>query len=154
MIEIIKHPNKILRQVSTEVDLNQISSIEFKKLINEMTETMLKKDGAGLAAPQIGQNIRLIIINKDNKAVTMINPVITKKSWAKEIEPEGCLSVVDKNNEIYYLPVARHRKVFCSYFDEKGNKQKIETDRLLARVIQHEIDHLDGILFIDRVIKE
>lgn len=154
MLEIIKHPNKILRRVSTEIDLSQISSIEFRKLIAEITETMLKKDGAGLAAPQIGQNIRLIVVNKDNKAMVMINPVIIKKSWAKEIDQEGCLSVVDENDEIYYLPVARHRKVFCSYFNEQGRKQKIEANKLLARVIQHEIDHLDGILFIDKAIKE
>jgi peptide deformylase len=150
MLEIIKHPNKILRQISQEIDLSKISSLEFKKFIKEMSETMLKKDGAGLASPQIGKNIRLIIINKRNKPVVMINPQITKKSWAKEIDQEGCLSVVDENDEIYYLPVARHKKLSCIYFDEKGQKQKIEAEGLMARVIQHEIDHLDGILFIDR----
>jgi peptide deformylase len=150
MLEIIKHPNKILRQKSKEIDLNQISSLEFKKFIKEMSETMFKKDGAGLASPQVGKNIRLIIINKNNKPTVMINPQITKKSWAKEIDQEGCLSVVDKNDEIYYLPVARHKKLSCIYFDEKGQKKKIETEGLMARVIQHEIDHLDGILFIDR----
>ncbi len=153
MLEIIKHPNKILRQKSKEIDLNQISSLEFKKFIKEMSETMLKKDGAGLAAPQVGQNIRLIIINRNNKPVIMINPQITKKSWAKEIDQEGCLSVVDEDDEIYYLPVARHKKLNCIYFDEKGQRKKIEADKLIARVIQHEIDHLDGILFIDRAEK-
>lgn len=150
MLKIIKHPNKILRQKSKEIDLNQISSLEFKKFLEEMAETMLKKDGAGLAAPQVGKNIRLIVTNKNNKPMVMINPQITKKSWAKEIDQEGCLSVVDENDEIYYLPVARHKKLSCIYFDEKGQKKKIETEGLMARVIQHEIDHLDGILFIDR----
>ena len=83
----------------------------------------------------------------------MINPQITKKSWAKEIDQEGCLSVVDEDDEIYYLPVARHKKLNCIYFDEKGQRKKIEADKLIARVIQHEIDHLDGILFIDRAEK-
>ena len=115
-----------------------------------MTAVMFEKDGAGLAGPQVGKNIRIIIINKDGKAIIMLNPEITKKSWAREVDQEGCLSVVDKNDEIYYLPVARHKKVNCIYFNEKGQKQKIQAEGLLARVIQHEIDHLDGILFIDR----
>ena len=119
-----------------------------------MSETMLKKDGAGLAAPQIGQNIRVIVINKNEKGMPLINPEITKKSWAKEIDQEGCLSVLNAKGEIYYLPVSRHKKVSCTYFDEKGKKKKIEAEGLLARVIQHEVDHLNGILFIDRAINE
>lgn len=154
MLEIIKHPNKILRQKSIIINLNELGRADFKKLIKEMTKTMLEKDGAGLAAPQIGKNIRLIIINKSNKGIAMINPQITKKSWAKEIDQEGCLSVVDDKGEIYYKPVARHKKINCIYFDINGKKQKMETEGLLARVIQHEIDHLDGILFIDRIDKE
>ncbi len=154
MFEIIKHPNKILRQKSKEINLDEIKNKEFQKLIIEMTETMFKKDGAGLAAPQIGKNIRVIIVNKNNKAIIMINPEISKKSWSKEIDQEGCLSVVDKKGEIYYLPVSRHKKINCIYFDIKGKKQKIEATNLLARIIQHEIDHLDGILFIDRAIED
>lgn len=153
MLEIIKHPNQILRNLSTEINLEKISSLEFKKLIAEMAETMMAKDGAGLAAPQIGQNIRLIVVNKDNKPIVMINPEITKKSWSKEIDQEGCLSVVNDKGEIYYLPVARHKRVNCIYFDASGKKQKIEAEKILARAIQHEVDHLNGILFIDRVVK-
>ena len=151
MLEIVKHPNEILRRKSKAVNLDDISKADFKKLISEMSETMLKKDGAGLAAPQIGQNIRVIVVNKGEKGLAMINPEITKKSWAKEIDQEGCLSVLNKKNEIYYLPVSRHKKVSCAYFDDKGKKKKMEADGLMARVLQHEIDHLDGILFIDRV---
>jgi peptide deformylase len=153
MLDIIKNPNEILRKKSEPIDLNKIKDSSFKKLLKEMTETMFKKDGIGLAAPQIGKNIRLIIINKNNRGMVMINPEITKKSWAKEIEPEGCLSVVNEKDEIYYLPVARHKKINCTYFDEKGKKQKIEAKKLMARVIQHETDHLNGILFIDRAEK-
>jgi peptide deformylase len=153
MLEILKHPNKILGKKSEAIDLKEINKPSFQKLLKEMTETMFEKDGAGLAASQIGENLRLIIINKNNKAMTMINPEIVKKSWAKEVEPEGCLSVVDENDEVYYLPVARHKKINCTYFDEKGVKRKIKAERLMARVIQHEIDHLDGILFIDRAEK-
>ncbi len=154
MLEILKHPNKILGKKSKAINLKEIKNPSFQKLLKEMTETMFEKDGVGLAASQIGKNIRLIIINKNNKALIMINPEIVKKSWAKEIEPEGCLSVVNEKGEIYYLPVSRHKKINCTYFDEKGNKQKIKAEKLMARVIQHEIDHLDGILFIDRAEKE
>lgn len=154
MLEIVKHPNEILRRKSKDIDLNEISNNKFQELLREMSETMLKKDGAGLAAPQIGQNIRVIVINKNEKGMPLINPEITKKSWAKEIDQEGCLSVLNAKGEIYYLPVSRHKKVSCTYFDEKGKKKKIEAEGLLARVIQHEVDHLNGILFIDRAINE
>lgn len=151
MLEIIKHPNEILRRRSQTIDLEQIKQADFKKLLKEMSETMLKKDGAGLAAPQIGQNIRLIVINKDGQGLAMINPELTKKSWAKESDLEGCLSVLDEKGEIYYKPVLRHKKVFCSYFDAQGKRKKMQAEGLLARVLQHEIDHLNGILFIDRL---
>ena len=150
MLEIIKHPNKILRQKSKPIDIDKIK--ELQDLIKEMTETMFEKDGAGLAAPQIGKNIRLVIINQNDQAVVMINPEITKKSWAREVDQEGCLSVVNDKNEIYYLPVSRHKKVNCQYFNEAGEKKKIKAENLLARVLQHEIDHLDGILFIDKTV--
>lgn len=150
MLPIINHPNEILRKKSTKINLADVVKVEFKKFIAEMTETMFKKDGAGLASPQVGKNIRLIVLNNNDQALIMINPQITKKSWAKEVDQEGCLSVLNKKGEIYYLPVSRNKKVNCIYFDENGKKQKIEAEGLLARAIQHEIDHLDGILFIDR----
>jgi peptide deformylase len=81
----------------------------------------------------------------------MINPKIIKRSWAREVEEEGCLSVLNKKGEIVYGPVARHKKITCVYEDEKGNIKKISAEKLLARVVQHEIDHLDGILFIDKI---
>lgn len=154
MLEIVLHPNKILRQKSALIELESLKTAKFKALVKEMTETMFSKDGAGLAAPQIGQNIRLIVINKNGQAIAMINPEITKKSWAKEIDEEGCLSVLNKKGAPYHLPVARHKKINCIYFDNKGKKNKIEANGLLARIIQHEIDHLDGILFIDRVAEQ
>jgi peptide deformylase len=154
MFKIVLHPNEILRKKSLEIEKEEILTAEFKKLLKEMSETMIVKDGAGLAAPQIGKNIRLIVVNNQDKAMVMINPEITKKSWAKEIESEGCLSVVNKKGEIYFLPVARNKRINCIYLDESGKKQKIIAKNLLARIIQHEVDHLDGILFIDKAIKE
>ena len=151
ILDIIKHPNKILREISKEVELEKLNDKSFVNFLADMEKTMMAKDGAGLAAPQIGKNIRVVILANNKKNVIMINPAISKKSWAKEIDMEGCLSVVDKKGEIYYKKVARHKRVNCIYFDIKGKKQKIEAEGILSRAIQHEIDHLDGILFIDRV---
>lgn len=126
-----------------------------KQLLLDMEHTMKELDGAGLAAPQIGLNIRLIVINdeKANRTIFMINPKITKKSWGQEIDEEGCLSVLDDQGKIIYGRVSRHKKVTCNYYDENGDKKKIQADRMLSRIIQHETDHLEGILFIDLLVK-
>lgn len=150
-LEIIKHPNKILREISTEVDLEKLNDKKFVSFLADMEKTMMAEDGAGLAAPQVAKNIRVVIIANNKENIVMINPVITKKSWSRETDMEGCLSVVDKKGKIYYKEVSRHKKVNCIYFDTKGKKQKISAEGIFSRAIQHEIDHLDGILFIDRV---
>lgn len=150
-LKILLNPNPILRKKSVALEPTEIMNPEFQALLADMAETMIKKDGAGLAAPQIGQNIRAIVVHHNNKTIFLINPQITKKSWAKEIEEEGCLSVLSKKGEIIYAPVERHKKVNCLYLDEKGAKQKINAEKLFARVLQHEVDHLDGILFIDKI---
>ena len=152
-LKILTNPNPILRKKSAPIEPIKILEPDFQALLADMAETMIKKDGAGLAAPQIGENIRVVVIHHNDKTLYLINPQITKKSWAKEIEEEGCLSVLDKKGEIIYAPVERHKKVNCIYLDEKGAKQKIQAEKLLARVIQHELDHLDGVLFIDKIVK-
>jgi len=156
ILNIIKHPDPALRKKSNEVLLGDIRKPEIKELLEDMKYTMVKLDGAGLAAPQVGINIRLIVINdeKSGKIFFMINPKITKKSWGQEIDEEGCLSVLDDKGKIIYGPVSRHKKVTCLYIDENGEKKKIQSEKLLARIIQHETDHLDGILFIDRLVKK
>lgn len=155
ILNIIKYPDSFLRQKSKDFPIEKLKEKEIKELLEDMNKTMKELDGAGLAAPQIGQSLRIIVVNdeKTKKSLFMINPKITKKSWAQEIEDEGCLSVVDDKREIIYGPVSRHKKVTCNYFDENGNKKKIQAEKILARIIQHEIDHLDGILFIDRLVK-
>lgn len=155
MLDIIKDPAPSLREKSIEIPLTDIKKAEMKQLLLDMEHTMKKLDGAGLAAPQIGMNIRLVVINneKTNKTLFLINPKITKKSWGQEIDEEGCLSVLDDKGKIIYGLVARHKKVSCVYYDAKGDKKKIQAERILARIIQHEVDHLDGILFIDRLVK-
>jgi peptide deformylase len=153
-LKILLNPNPTLRKISKLVEISDIQKSEFQNLLADMSETMKKKDGAGLAAPQVGKNIRVVVINRDNETLFLINPQITRKSWAKEIEEEGCLSVLTDKGEIFYAPVERHKKVNCIYLNEKGEKKKIIAEKLFARVIQHELDHLDGILFIDKIAKK
>jgi peptide deformylase len=155
ILDIIKYPAASLREKSLDIPLTDIRKPEMKDLLKNMEHTMKKLDGAGLAAPQVGYNIRLVVINdeKSGKTIFMINPKITKKSWGQEIDEEGCLSVLDDKEKIIYGPVSRHKKVTCNYYDENGDKKKIQADRIIARIIQHETDHLEGILFIDRLVK-
>jgi len=145
MLKIITNPNPILRKKSSNILIRDIKSKELQDLIPEMIETMAKNDGVGLAAPQVGKNIRLITIKHKDGDLAMINPKITRKSLAKELGEEGCLSV-----PLTYGQVRRHKKISAKYIDKNGAQKKIDADGLLARVIQHEIDHIDGILFIDK----
>ncbi len=145
LLQIITNPNPILRKRSAEVEPEKIASGDFKALCRDMEKTMVKKDGVGLAAPQIGKNIRVITVNTKDGAVCMINPKITRKSFGKEWGEEGCLSVPGIFGE-----VERHLKISYNYFDTNGKKIKANAYGFMARVIQHEVDHIDGILFIDK----
>jgi len=146
--KILTHPNKELRKKSQKVLIAEICKPEMQKYLVNMAKTMITKDGIGLAAPQIGVLKRIITIAYKDKVLILINPVLTKKSWLKEVEEEGCLSVPG----VYGL-VKRHRKLFVTAYNEQGKKVEFEAKGLLARIIQHEVDHLDGTLFIDKVIK-
>ncbi len=146
-LKIVKNPNPILRKKSSKILSDKIFEDEFKQLCEDMSLTMQEKDGVGLAAPQIGKNIRLIVINSKDGPITIINPKIVKKSFSKEYGEEGCLSVPN-----VFGKVKRYKKITCSYLNLKNDKKKIKASGLLSRVIQHEIDHLDGILFIDKAI--
>lgn len=145
IISIITVPNPPLRLKSKTVKLPEINSPAIQKLIADMIKTMLQKEGVGLAAPQVKENIRLIVVNHKDGVLAMINPKITRRSWEKEWGEEGCLSVPGTFGE-----VKRHKKISCCYFNERAERKKITAEGLLARVIQHETDHLDGILFIDK----
>jgi peptide deformylase len=145
LLTILTNPNQILRKKSTAITANKITSDELKKLYSDMVFTMLKKDGVGLAAPQVGKNIRLVIINTKNGPLVILNPQILKKSFAKEWGEEGCLSVPN-----LFGQVRRHKKIKCSYIDSDGCASELDATGLMARVIQHELDHLEGILFIDK----
>ncbi len=148
ILKIITQPNPILRKKSAEISTNFINSREFKGLARAMAKIMVKSDGVGLAAPQIGKNIRLAVINSKDGVIYLINPKITKKSWARELAEEGCLSVPG-----VFGKVKRPKKISLIYFNLKNKKIKMAAEGLMARVLQHEIDHLDGILFIDKAVE-
>ena len=143
MLKVLTHPHPLLKKQSPPV--TDVLSPEIQALIPQMVETMQKKDGVGLAAPQIGQNIRLIVLNHQDGDLVIANPRITKKSFFKEWGEEGCLSVPGR-----YGDVKRHKKITVCFIDQKNKKQKMKAKGLLARVFQHEIDHLDGVLFIEK----
>lgn len=158
-LKIIINPNPILRKKSAEISPKRINSQETADFCFDMGKLMLEYDGIGLAAPQVGKNMRIIAINANEimkranfpkidtarGLIYIINPKIIKKSWAGEWGEEGCLSFPN-----IFGQVRRYKKITCQYFNLSGKKVKLNADGLLARVIQHEIDHLDGILFIDK----
>jgi peptide deformylase len=147
-MEIITNPNDALRQKAKKIKNDELETKQFTKLLDDMAKTMLEKDGIGLAAPQVGISKRIIIINTKDGPMAMINPRISKKSWRKDTEEEGCLSVPG-----IYGNVKRHSTIKLKLTTPKGKDLEIEAKGLFARVIQHEIDHLDGILFIDKAKK-
>ncbi len=149
-LTIITHPNKILRQKNARVKKN---TLELKKLIQNMIKTMYADDGIGLAAPQIGKNIQLCIIGKDaipnsNKDLILINPSWEKISDETNTDLEGCLSIPNT-----YGLVKRYSHILVKAVDEDLQPIKLKAQNFMARVIQHEIDHLNGVLFIDKAEK-
>ena len=150
ILKIVKTPTKSLNQRSKEIDFLGFDKKKLKKLIKDMTETMYDDDGIGLAAPQIHQNIRLCVIGKEadeslEKDIALINPTWEKTSRKTKWEVEGCLSVPNT-----FGKVKRYKNIKVNAIDEKGKELSFEADDYLARVVQHEVDHLDGILFVDK----
>lgn len=124
---------------------------EIRRLADDMLETMYAANGVGLAAVQIGEPVRMVVIDVDQKddfknPRVLINPVITTHNDEIALHQEGCLSVPD-----IWEDVERPTKVTCEYLDRDGKKQTVDADGLLATCIQHEIDHLNGTLFIDHL---
>jgi len=142
-LEIKKYPDSILRKKCQEV--GEITS-EIKRLAQDLAETMVKRDGVGLAAQQVGELKRIIAVQTEESPVVFINPKIIKKSKETEVMEEGCLSFPN-----LYLKIKRPREVEIEALSIDGEKKQIKAEGLLARVLQHEIDHLDGKLFIDRI---
>ena len=147
---ILTEPNKILRQVSVPVD--NVGKEE-QKLMDDMLDTMYSANGIGLAAIQIGVPKRIIVmdISKDNSKKEprfFVNPIIRNKDNSKSTYEEGCLSVPNQ-----FAEIERPKKCEIEYLDYDGIKRVIKAEGLLATCIQHEMDHLEGILFIDYLSK-
>ena len=144
---ILTEPNKLLRQISAPVE--KVEETE-RELMNDMLETMYAANGIGLAAPQVGIKKRIVVIDlkEEGKSLplTFVNPKIIGFSDEKFVNEEGCLSVPE-----YYAEVERSKEVEVEWYDAKGKKIKKRLTGLLSVCIQHEIDHLDGILFIDHL---
>lgn len=145
MLKILKYPDKYLRKKTEEV--KDFKDPQLARLVLDMVKTMEAEKGIGLAAPQVSSNLRICVARINNTVYTLINPKIKSYSRKKEVFEEGCLSFPGK-----FFPVERPIKVKIKARDASGKKIKIRAEGLLARVLQHEIDHLDGILIIDRAI--
>ena len=144
---ILKFPDPVLRQKAKKISTFDDS---LQNLASDMIETMYDAPGVGLAAPQIGESIQLIVVNasldEDGKeSMVMVNPEITEKEGT-QVDEEGCLSVLDLT-----ASVKRSKKITVCYQDITGEEQELTAEDRFAVVLQHEIDHLHGILFIDHL---
>ena len=148
--KILTEPDKFLRQVSKSVP--KVTDEE-RRLMDDMLETMYDANGIGLAAIQVGVPKRILVIDlgkKENKNMPLffVNPEIIKKNDKLVTYEEGCLSVPDQ-----FAEIDRPNKCTVEYLDYNGKKQILDADGLLATCLQHEMDHLEGILFIDYLSK-
>lgn len=143
--EIVKHPSAFLRKESAPVKRRYLKVQESQNLIDDMVETMLENDGIGLAAPQIGKNLRIIVAMDGENPLIFINPKLYRHSWGKIEVEEGCLSIPG-----VWGMVKRHRAVSVSAWDRHGKKIRMRARGMLAVILQHEVDHLNGTLFIDK----
>lgn len=145
ILEIKKYPESVLGKRAEEV--KEITP-EIKKLIEDMVETMLKAEpeGVGLAAPQIGVSKKIFIAQTEKGPAVFINPKITKKSRETDVLEEGCLSLPG-----IWLKIRRAKWIKMDYLDKEGIMAEIRAEGMQARILQHEIDHLNGILIINRI---
>jgi len=147
MFDVVYYGNPILRKKAKPV---VIFDDALKAFVDEMNETMVEYDGVGLAAPQVGQSIQMVVIDVtkgEKPPLVLINPEFTYKSEDEVLREEGCLSFPD-----IHLDITRPSVVSVKAQNEKGEFFTIDkADDLLARALQHEIDHLNGILIIDHI---
>lgn len=151
ILEILVAPHPLLAERAVEVD---VVDDAVRKTLDDMLETMYKAPGIGLAANQVGVLKRMIVVDvampdeEEPQPLKMVNPKILETSEECSVYQEGCLSVPS-----FYEDVERPARCTVEYLDENGEKQTLKADGLLATCIQHEIDHLEGTLFIDHLSK-
>ena len=147
--KILTEPDPFLRQIS--LDVKKVDD-EIRLLMDDMLETMYSAPGIGLAAIQVGVPIRVIVIDlskeEERKPLYFVNPKIIEKSKNNSTYEEGCLSVPGQ-----FAEIDRPNQCHVSYLDYSGQKKELKAEGLLATCIQHEMDHLEGILFIDYLSK-
>lgn len=149
-MDVIVHPNPLLKSKCKDVSFDKDTTIP--RLAQDMIKTMRDADGVGLAAIQVGILKRMLVFDdspEQNNPRAIVNPVIVKTSESMEVGEEGCLSFPK-----VYFPVDRHSEIVVEAFDENGNPITIEAEGFGARVLQHEIDHLDGVMILDRAKPE
>jgi len=143
LFPLIKHPDPVLQTPAQTIAKEEFSNIP--KLAQDMKETMYHERGVGLAAQQIGKTMRICVIDTDGTFRVLINPEIVARSKNTYVDDEGCLSVPKK-----FFPLERHWQVTVKYLDEYAQERKLKASGLLARAVQHELDHLNGIIVLDR----
>ena len=141
-LEVIKYGHPTLRKIAEPVDAGEIN----QEFIDDMIETMVEEDGVGLAAPQVNVSKRIMIASDLENIYVMINPEIEAYSEKSATDAEGCLSLPGLQ-----AMVQRPEKVIVKALDREGKPLKITAKGLLARVIQHEVDHLNGVLYVDKM---
>ncbi len=153
ILKVARMGHPVLRTKTRALDRNEIRHATTQKLIDDMIETMAEYHGVGLAAPQVHEELRLFVAaigggdeDEPGEPIVLINPEITRVGSDVVEDWEGCLSIPDIRGRV---PRAREIKVRA--FDRKGEKIELRAQNFAARVIQHEADHLDGILFFDRM---
>lgn len=152
-MEIIKIPNKILAKKTEEIDLEDIKKGLYKGLFSDMRKVMVDNSGVGLAANQVGKDLSIFVIDQkltkeNNVPDVFINPEITEYSKDSDETGEGCLSIPN-----YWTPIKRSKKIKIKAIGENGNKVKFKARGFLARVLQHEMDHLNGLTIKNRSLK-
>jgi peptide deformylase len=146
-VEILVHPNPALKQPAADVDPG--SDKELVRLVRSMAKMMYDAPGVGLAATQVGVQKRVIVMDVEDGLVALCNPRIVETSDETDVDDEGCLSLPGIT-----VPVERAVSCVCEALDIKGQPVTLEAEGFFARVLQHETDHLDGVLIIDRATPE
>jgi peptide deformylase len=146
-MDILEHPNPALKQPAAPVD--PVTDAELPRLVRAMVQAMHDAPGVGLAATQVGVQKRVIVFDVDDAVVALCNPTIVESSEDSEVDDEGCLSLPGIT-----VPVERALSCVCEALDLAGKPVRITAEGFIARVLQHETDHLNGILIIDRASSE
>ena len=152
ILKVANMGNPVLRHEAEPVTSRDLKSLPVQQLIDDMIETLVEYRGVGLAGPQVHESRRIILVDRsageepDDGMLVLVNPVITEASEATDEDWEGCLSIPDIRGR-----VVRASQIVVESRDRKGRDQTLSVSGFTARIMQHEIDHLDGVLFLDRM---